>query len=225
MANVGDGADHVTIQGKQKHVASYLRDFLFAPEQFNQPVSSLSGGERNRLLLAKLLAKPVNLLVMDEPTNDLDIETLELLETTLVDYPGTLLLISHDRAFINRVVTSVLIFEEDGRFHEYLGGYDDYRRIKKQSRTVAPQTSPVQRASSAKLSFNEERELSQLPKKIELLEAQIETLHSDMATPLFYERDPQSISIAQQQLAAHEAEIAALYSRWEALEGKKEGGA
>ena len=132
MFNVGDGADYVTLNGKQKHVASYLRDFLFSPERFNQPVSVLSGGERNRLLLAKLFAKPVNFLVMDEPTNDLDIETLELLEGMLADYPGTLILISHDRAFINQVVTSVLVYEEAGLFREFVGGYDEYKMQKKQ---------------------------------------------------------------------------------------------
>ena len=181
MANVGDGADYVTIQGKQKHVASYLREFLFAPERFNQPVSSLSGGERNRLLLAKLLAKPVNLLVLDEPTNDLDIETLELLETMLVEYPGTLLLISHDRAFINQVVSSVLIHEGEGVFKEYLGGYDSYRNEKKQPRAVP--VSIERQKNVVKLTFNEQRELSKLPKQIESLENNIASLHSEMASP------------------------------------------
>ena len=226
MANVADGADHVVVQGKQKHVASYLRDFLFEPVQFNQPVSSLSGGERNRLLLAKLLAKPVNLLVMDEPTNDLDIETLELLETILVDYPGTLLLISHDRAFINHVVTSVLVFEGNGRFEEFVGGFDDYsqhqKQQQKQQQKVPASSSPSpRRSSNAKLSFQEERELSQLPKQIENLEAKIEALHAEMAIPTFYEQEKETINVANQKLAGDEATLSYLYSRWESLEAKK----
>ncbi|MDI1351298.1 MAG: ATP-binding cassette domain-containing protein, partial [bacterium] len=162
MFNVGDGADYVTINGKQKHVASYLREFLFSPERFNQPVSSLSGGERNRLLLAKLFAKPVNLLVMDEPTNDLDIETLELLEGMLMDYPGTLILISHDRAFINQVVTSVLVYEGEGQFSEFVGGYDEYKTHKKQQKEALTKVATAKRvasSNSAKLNFNEQREL------------------------------------------------------------------
>ncbi len=147
MFNVGEGADYVTINGKQKHVASYLKEFLFSSDRFNQPVSSLSGGERNRLLLAKLFAKPVNLLVMDEPTNDLDIETLELLEAVLADYPGTLILISHDRAFINQVVTSVLVYEGNGKFNEFVGGYDDYKKHQL-TRNEQQTKSPVSKRSS-----------------------------------------------------------------------------
>lgn len=225
MANVGDGADYVTINGKQKHVASYLRDFLFAPERFNQPVSSLSGGERNRLLLAKLFAKPVNLLVMDEPTNDLDIETLELLETMLIEYPGTLLLISHDRAFINQVVTSVLIYEENGCFNEYVGGYDEYRNYKKQQRESAPsQPAPARTKTvdnTIKLTFNEQRELSKLPNQIESLEKKIEVLHEEMAKPAFYQQDAKKISDVKQQLAENDKMLAELYVRWELLEAKK----
>lgn len=221
MANVADGADYVTIQGKQKHVASYLRDFLFAPERFNQPVSSLSGGERNRLLLAKLFANPVNLLVLDEPTNDLDIETLELLETMLVDYPGTLLLISHDRAFINQVVTSVLIHEGEGVFKEYLGGYDAYRQEKEKKQPQRAKETPVERQKNTlKLNFNEQRELSKLPKQIESHEKSIATLHLDMASPSFYQKDSQEIASFQKKLAEHEAKLAELYARWEELEEK-----
>jgi len=223
MANVADGADYVTVNGKQKHVASYLRDFLFAPERFNQPVSSLSGGERNRLLLAKLLAKPVNLLVMDEPTNDLDIETLELLETLLIDYAGTLLLISHDRAFINQVVTSVLVHEGNGKFNEYVGGYDEYRNYKKQQQeSVLPKTTArSSNISAEKLTFNEQRELSKLPQQIEALEKKIETMHSDMAAPSFYQQDAQKINDFNQKLLENNTKLAELYVRWEALEGKK----
>lgn len=219
MANVGEGADYVTINGKQKHVATYLREFLFPPERFNQTVATLSGGERNRLLLAKLFAKPVNLLVMDEPTNDLDIETLELLENMLMDYPGTLLLISHDRAFINQVVSSVLVYEGEGRFDEYIGGYDDYRAQKKQQREQASSPKPAKRTSSStKLSFNEQRELTQLPQKIEVLEEKISVLQQKMAKPEFYQQDAQALSTHNQQLAEDEEELAKLYARWEALE-------
>lgn len=219
MANVGDGADFVTINGQQKHVASYLREFLFPPERFNQLVSCLSGGERNRLLLAKLLAKPVNLLVMDEPTNDLDIETMELLESMLLEYPGTLLLISHDRAFINQVVTSVLVHEGDGLFNDYVGGYDDYRQQKKQQKDV-PAVPTVARIKPAakKLSFNEQRELSMLPKQIEEVEKRIASLHTKIATPAFYQQSNAEIMIVQKKLAEEEAILANLYSRWELLE-------
>jgi len=227
MANVGDGADYVTINGKEKHVASYLREFLFAPARFNQPVSSLSGGERNRLLLAKLLAKPVNLLVMDEPTNDLDIETLELLEKILVEYPGTLLLISHDREFINNVVTSVVVYEGLGKFNEYVGGYDDYRNYKKdkQSKTIIEE--PKKRNSSAssglKLNFKEQQELANLPKKIEELEKQIKILQNEMAVPLFYKQDINKVSDFKRKLAENETMLALFYERWESLEEKNGG--
>ncbi|WP_133126781.1 ATP-binding cassette domain-containing protein [Legionella nagasakiensis] len=221
MQNVGDGADYVTIQGQQKHVASYLSEFLFPSESFHRPVSSLSGGERNRLLLAKLFAKPVNLLVMDEPTNDLDIETLELLETMLVDYPGTLLLISHDRAFINQVVTSVLVYEEEGRFTEYLGGYDDYRvNAIKQQETL--KKNPISRRNNLnKLSFNEQRELTQMPLRIESLEQSIEALQAEMTNPEFYQQDSQAIGDVHKQLTAYEMTLSELYKRWEALENKR----
>ena len=222
MANVGDGADYVTINGQQKHVASYLRDFLFPPERFNQPVSSLSGGERNRLLLAKLFARPVNLLVMDEPTNDLDIETLELLETMLVDYPGTLLLISHDRAFINHVVTSVLVYEGDGHFNEYVGGYEEYRQYKKQQREpIAIQPNASENKITVSLTFNEQRELSKLPQQIEALEQKIQALQDEMAAPSFYQQSPEVTTKFNQQFVEKEQKLAELYGRWDVLEGKK----
>lgn len=219
MFNVGDGADYVTINGKQKHVASYLREFLFQPERFNQPVSSLSGGERNRLLLAKLFAKPVNLLVMDEPTNDLDIETLELLEQMLMEYSGTLMLISHDRAFINQVVTSVLVYEGEGRFSEFVGGYDEYKMHKKQQKEVSVKAAAVAKRmdSGNKLTFNEQRELAQLPKKIELLEQSIAQRHLAMAKPEFYQQEATLITKITQKLATDEALLAQMYTRWEAL--------
>jgi ATP-binding cassette subfamily F protein uup len=221
MANVGDGADYVTINGKQKHVASYLRDFLFSAERFHQPVSSLSGGERNRLLLAKLFAKPVNLLVMDEPTNDLDIESLELLETLLVEYPGTLLLISHDRMFINNVVTSVLVFADDGHIDEYLGGYNDYQQQRKQQEARIATSPTVRRAPSAtKLTYNEQRELANLPKQIDDLEKSIEDAQLEMTKPDFYQLTTQEISSFKQALDKQEKVLAELYTRWQALEDK-----
>lgn len=224
MANVGDGADFVTINGQQKHVATYLKEFLFPPERFNQPVSCLSGGERNRLLLAKLFAKPVNLLVMDEPTNDLDIETLELLEQILVEYQGTLLLISHDRVFINQVVTSVLI-HEDGCFNEYVGGYEEYRHHKKQIRESAPiqPVSTKTTRTSTKLSYNEQRELSELPQKIEELEEMIASLHQKMTLPDFYQQSAQDLVVFNKQLASHETMLSDLYARWEKLEERRGG--
>ncbi|AMV14778.1 ATP-binding cassette domain-containing protein [Legionella pneumophila serogroup 1] len=224
MFNVGEGADYVTINGKQKHVASYLKEFLFSSDRFNQPVSSLSGGERNRLLLAKLFAKPVNLLVMDEPTNDLDIETLELLEAVLADYPGTLILISHDRAFINQVVTSVLVYEGNGKFNEFVGGYDDYKKHQL-TRNEQQTKSPVSKRSSPEkaknLSFNEQRELSKLPQQIEAVEKKIEALHSQMASPEFYQQDAKIISEVTQLLAKEEALLNQYFARWEELEEKK----
>lgn len=220
MFNVGDGADYVTINGQQKHVASYLRDFLFAPERFNQPVSSLSGGERNRLLLAKLFAKPVNLLVMDEPTNDLDIETLELLENMLVEYPGTLILISHDRAFINQVVTSVLVYEENGLFNEFVGGYDEYKQHKKQYREAPVKSAPVVKKVDAtnRLNFNEQKELAKIPQQIEKLEQKIAAIHLEMGEPDFYQQDAKIIDSVTKKLAVEEESLAKLFARWEDLE-------
>lgn len=231
MENVADGADYVTINGKQKHVSSYLRDFLFQPTRFNQCISSLSGGERNRLLLAKLFAKPVNLLVMDEPTNDLDMETLELLENKLLDYKGTLLLISHDRAFINEVVTSVLVYEGDGLWQETVGGLDDYYAYKKQQndRVVPSSTKSVVRnqtksqnpsPTTQKISFNEQRELAGLPKKIEELEKKIAAIHSSMADPSFYQQDAETIASFHNQLKALEEMLTDHYARWESLEAR-----
>lgn len=224
MEAVAEGSDYVTINGKDKHVASYLREFLFPPERFNQQVSTLSGGERNRLLLAKLLAKPVNLLVMDEPTNDLDMETLELLETLLMDYSGTLLLISHDRQFIDAVVTSVLVYTGNGTFEEFAGGYKEYavaRKKQEKQATVAVTTAPVKPASAdKKLSYQEKRELAELPQKIEKLEAKIATQHAAMADPAFYQQSPEALAKLNQQLQADEKSLAEMYSRWELLEEK-----
>jgi ATP-binding cassette subfamily F protein uup len=218
MNNVADGADYVTINGHQKHVASYLKEFLFSPERFNQPVSSLSGGERNRLLLAKLLAKPVNFLVMDEPTNDLDMETLELLENMLVEYTGTLIIISHDRAFINEVVTSVLVWEGEGIFNEYVGGYEDYRKFKQSKKEITNIKPEKKIKSTSKLSFNQQRELELLPSKIETLEKQIAKAHLEMNNAEFYQQTAEQISKFSQELSRNEQALDEMYKRWESLE-------
>lgn len=229
MANVADGSDHVIIQGQTKHVASYLQDFLFSPACFNQPVSALSGGECNRLLLAKLFAKPANLLVLDEPTNDLDIETLELLETLLVEFTGTVIVISHDRAFINQVVSHILVYEEDQRFHDYLGGYDTYQQYRKEQTKAAiviekSQKPPISTSlnipakSSKPLSYQEQKELAKLPKQIEGLEQKIAQLHEECGTADFYQRSADDITTFQQNLARQQADLEKLYLKWESLE-------
>ena len=224
--NVAEGSDRVMINGQSKHIIGYMQDFLFSPERARSPVRSLSGGERNRLLLAKLFSKPANLLVMDEPTNDLDVETLDLLEELLLDYPGTLLLVSHDRAFINNVVTSSIVFEGGGRVNEYVGGYDDWLRQRddQASRPVEKKLGsdkPLAKPESAKkrLSYKEQRELETLPGQIEALEAELSDLHALMGDAEFYQQDKAKIAATQDRLAEVEAELASCYQRWESLEG------
>ncbi len=221
MANVADGADYVTINGQKKHIASYLKDFLFAPEQFKQPLSTLSGGEKNRLLLAKLLAKPVNLLVMDEPTNDLDIDTLDILESMLIDYPGTLILISHDRAFINQVVTNVLVYQGEGKFEEYVGGYDDYLNQRKQVIIAEKKVEkkPKQTKQSTKLSYKDQLELKIIPEKIEQIEKSIAMLQEKFSEAGYYQQNQTIVAEDQRQLKIFETELEQLYQRWTALEG------
>ena len=198
--NVRDGSDSVTINGRPRHIIGYLEDFLFTAEQAGGPVARLSGGERNRLLLARLFTKPSNVLVMDEPTNDLDLETLELLEELLGEYAGTLLLVSHDREFLNNVVTSTLALEGEGRVKEYAGGYDDWLRqrpeepppvAKPAAARPEPRPSPPQRAR--RLTYKEQRELDALPQRIEALEAELGRLHQRMAEPEFYREAPAEI--------------------------------
>ncbi len=225
--NIGDGNDTVTINGKEKHVIGYLQDFLFSPKRALSPVKILSGGERNRLLLARLFTKPSNVLVLDEPTNDLDTDTLELLEELLLEYQGTLLLVSHDRAFLNNVVTSTLVFDENGIVNEYAGGYDDWisqrkPKIEKKIETPPPKKK-IQKSgkkSSNKLSFNDRRELESLPKKIETMETEQSMLFKDMADPEFYKKDGDTISAAKERLKILENEISSAYQRWEILEDK-----
>lgn len=225
LDNLAEGSDKVVINGASRHVMSYLQDFLFSPERVRAPVRSLSGGERNRLLLAKLFAKPSNLLVMDEPTNDLDVETLELLEELLLDYPGTLLLVSHDRAFLNNVVTSTLVFEGEGRVNEYVGGYDDWLRQSTRVEDTASRKSaekdekPKTRSTrSRKLSYREQRELEALPQRIESLELEQEQLHTQMADSDFYQQEGDAIALAKERLEALEAELTDAYDQWERLE-------
>ena len=223
--NLSDGRQFIEIKGQQRHVISYLQDFLFTPDRCHTPVSALSGGERNRLLLAKLFSKPANLLVMDEPTTDLDLDTLDLLEELLTDYQGTVLLVSHDRTFLDRVVTSSLVFEGEGRIHEYVGGYSDWLRQRSveecssQSAASTPAPQPREKPAQAiKLSYKDQRELDQLPQRIEQLETDIDALHQHMADPAFYRQDGVQISEQKERLASLEAELEQVYARWEALE-------
>jgi ATP-binding cassette subfamily F protein uup len=224
--NVSD-YDTIPINGQPRHVIGYLQDFLFPPERSRSLVKFLSGGERSRLLLAKLFARPSNVLVLDEPTNDLDIETLELLESLLVDFGGTVLLVSHDRAFLNDVVTSTLAIEADGRVKEYDGGYDDYVRQRRDESPPEPKPASAPAPAAAarpqverprKLSQKERRELEALPGRIEELEAARHELHEAMADPTFYRKDGGEIAEAKSRLAALEQELATAYERWEALE-------
>ncbi len=222
--NLAQGSDKVMINGVERHIISYLQDFLFSPERARTPVKALSGGERNRLLLARLFTKPANLLVMDEPTNDLDVETLELLEELLLDYKGTLLLVSHDRAFINNVITSTLVFEGDGAINEYVGGYDDWLRQKAEQQPVVaakknkPQTSSNPTSGKKKLSYKDQRELDALPKKIEALENEQRELMAKLGNPDFYQQQGNEVAKANDRLVQLEAELSTVYQRWEALE-------
>ncbi len=229
--NVSGGRDMLTINGKPRHAISYLQDFLFTPERARQPAGSLSGGERNRLLLAMLFTKPANVLVLDEPTNDLDADTLDLLEELLIDYQGTVLLVSHDRAFLDNVVSSTLVFEGDGVVNEYVGGYQDWLRQRRSpgnatppaatpaKPAVAPTPATQPEVKKAKRSYKEQRELDALPQRIETLDAEISELHQAMADPDFF-RDAERAATAQQRLEALEAEQAACFERWEALEAR-----
>jgi len=230
--NVGDGSDTVTVNGRSRHVIGYLRDVLFSPDRARSPVRVLSGGERNRLQLAKLFTKPFNLLVLDEPTNDLDIETLDLLEGLLLEYPGTLLLVSHDREFLNNAVTSTLVIGADGTVAEYVGGYDDW--LKQRGESVPPGTGttpsppgkpPPRRVGPRRLSFREQRERSELPGRIRdaeagiaALEAELDELHRSMADPAFYRRDGARVAQGRARLEAVQAELEEAYRNWESLE-------
>ncbi len=221
---VADGLEKLEIDGKTRHVLSYLQDFLFPPERSRLGVDVLSGGERHRLLLARLFARPSNVLVLDEPTNDLDTETLDLLEELLVDYPGTVLLVSHDRAFLNNVVTSTFVFEGEGRVKEYVGGYDDYIRQRPRELPVPTPARPAAPPPAAtpagprKLSNNERRELESLPARIEQLEARQRELHEEMAGPAWYRQGAEALGAAQAELDRLSGDLKDSYLRWEALE-------
>ncbi|MBL8405212.1 MAG: ATP-binding cassette domain-containing protein, partial [Dechloromonas sp.] len=221
---ISPGSDYVEIGGARKHVIGYLEDFLFAPERARSPVSSLSGGERNRLLLARLFAKPANVLVLDEPTNDLDIETLELLEELLQNYDGTLFLVSHDRTFLDNVVTQTIAAEGEGRWHEYAGGYSDWAsykagvakeaaRVKSEAKPVVKAPEPV-KPKGDKLSWKEQRELEALPGKIAALEGEQADLTTRLEDPSIYQTDPQAAQRAAERLAAIDDELMILLERW-----------
>lgn len=222
--NIADGADKIEFKGSSRHVIGYLKDFLFTPKQVNAPTHILSGGERNRLMLARLFTRPFNLLVMDEPTNDLDMDTLELLEELLAEYQGTLLLVSHDRSFIDNLVDYCLVFEGPGQVNEYIGGYEDWLRQRPQdvTKTKADPASPKKankpERAKRKLGYNEQKELKALPRKIEKCEQQIEALQEQMAQPSFYQQEQSEISLVHEQLNNQEQELENLFARWEELE-------
>jgi ATP-binding cassette subfamily F protein uup len=225
--NIGEGNDMIVVGGVSRHVVGYLQDFLFSPGQMMAPVRSLSGGERNRLLLAKLFITPSNVLVLDEPTNDLDAETLELLEDRLLDYSGTILMVSHDREFLNNVVTSTIAFEGDGRLQEYVGGYDDWLRQRKAPGEVLKSTASKEQKQKRgknpkekqKLSFKESRELEALPQTIEAMEEEKRRLTATLNSPAFYvSYDPDKMRTAGDRLEVLERELDKAYHRWDELE-------
>jgi ATP-binding cassette subfamily F protein uup len=229
---ISQGADFIEIGGQRKHVISYLGDFLFPPQRARAPVKSLSGGERNRLLLARLFTRPANVLVLDEPTNDLDIETLELLEDLLQEYSGTLFIVSHDRQFLDNVVTQVIGFEGDGNLREYVGGYEDWERVKqsqaaeaasRKTAAAAPAAKPAAAAKApvkAKLSFKEAREVEALPARLAALEQEQTALSARLADPELYS-DPAEAKRLQDRVAALEEELLAGMTRWEELEARQ----
>lgn len=227
--NVGDGNEIIVFNGKPRHVISYLQDFLFFPDRIRVPVNALSGGERNRLLLARLFARPSNVLVMDEPTNDLDLETLELLEELLLDYQGTLLLVSHDRTFLNNVVTSTFVFEGEGKVNEYIGGYDDWLRQgegkkKEVTEKISAKAESVRKQCERprKFTYKEQRELEALPQRIETLEAEQQHLYQIMSDPLFFQKGKDEIANTKARVSSLAGELAEAYQRWETLEGLQE---
>jgi len=226
--NISD-SDMLEVGGKRRHVIGYLKDFLFSPQRSRTPVWVLSGGEKNRLLLAKLFAQPANVLVLDEPTNDLDVETLELLEELLMDFSGTVLLVSHDRAFINNVVTSTLVFEGSGRVEGYAGGYDDWLlqrpvpAVHDEQKRPAPKPVSSQRppaAVSRKLGYMEKRELDALPGHIESLEERQQELFQIMSEPDFYRNGSKRIATVKLELTQVEKDLENAFARWELLESK-----
>ena len=227
--NVSDGNDTVMMNGKPRHIIGYLKDFLFTPEQARSPIRLLSGGERNRLALARLFARPANVLVLDEPTNDLDVETMELVEDLLVGYQGTVLLVSHDRAFLNNVVTSILAFEGNGQIREYVGGYDDWLSQRPAPPPPDARSGPAKTVKSRpprqqvrKITFKENLELEALPERIENLEAEQTRLYALMADPAFYREEGSAIARTKARLDALARELEENYRRWETLEALRD---
>jgi ATP-binding cassette subfamily F protein uup len=227
--NINARSDFVLVNGQNRHVSGYLRDFLFRPDQLLTPARALSGGERNRLLLARLFAQPANMLVLDEPTNDLDIDTLELLQELVADFAGTLLLVSHDRAFLDNVVTSLLVLEGDGRVRDFVGGYSDWARWRDERDLVgaaarvtaaAPvRDSPVAAPVRRKLSYKDRRELAELPGKLETLENDRAELAARVADPSFYAQPHTEVAASLARLAELDTRIEAAFARWVELEG------
>jgi ATP-binding cassette subfamily F protein uup len=230
--NVGEGRTYIKLHGKDRHIVGYLRGFLFSPKRAMTPVKSLSGGERNRVILAKLFTRAANLLILDEPTNDLDIETLEVLEQKLCEYSGTLIIVSHDREFLDNVITSTVVFEENGVIQEYVGGYSDWLR---QGHRLAETDNPIeaeqkQRAAAAarrktnthKLSYKDKRELDELPGEIESLEAALSTLQAEVADPAFYTRGGGDVAAKLRDLSAAENKLEERVERWSELESKQQ---
>ncbi len=229
LENVADGSDNVIVNGRTRHVLSYLSDFLFPPDRCRQPVHALSGGERNRLLLARLFTRPANVLVLDEPTNDLDLETMELLEDYLVAFDGTLLLVSHDRAFLDNAVTSTLVFEGQGRVNAYVGGYQDWLRQRPLPKaTPASQPTREKRGSTAatgkvggtskKLSYKDQRELEQLPGRIEELEGKLAGIQAALSSPDIYQQDQERVRSLNHEMRLLESSLQKAYERWESLD-------
>ena len=229
--NVVDGSEMITFNGTSRHIISYLKDFLFEPERIRSPVKTLSGGETNRLLLAKLFTRSANILVLDEPTNDLDMETLELLEDILVQFDGTILIVSHDRDFLDNVVTGTWVFEGQGKISEYVGGYQDYIRYKEgllkeeKSNRIVPTKEASQgqdntkiQKSKNKLSFKDQRELDNLPQLIEKLEDEQKGLHEQMTSAEFYRLGIEDQKQKQNRLAEIDTELEQAYQRWEELD-------
>jgi ABC transport system ATP-binding/permease protein len=231
---IAPGSDWVEVNGQRKHVMSYLGDFLFAPERARSPVKSLSGGERNRLLLARLFAKPANCLVLDEPTNDLDIDTLELLEELLEEYSGTVFLVSHDRTFLDNVVTQVIVSEGQGKWREYVGGYSDWERVRAEAPVAAPAAKPTQPKAAepasatpapkkVKLSYKEQRELDELPQQIASLEDEQSAITAQLNGPDFYKTNPADAKRMTARIAEIEEQLLTALERWEQIEARSRG--
>jgi ATP-binding cassette subfamily F protein uup len=230
--NVGEGRTYINLNGKERHIIGYLKGFLFSPKRSEMPVKALSGGERNRVILAKLFTRPANLLVLDEPTNDLDIETLEVLEQRLCDYSGTLLVVSHDREFLDNVVTSTIVFESDGRAKEYVGGYSDWvKHGRELADTENVAAAEIKRRNAAlrrknrrktKLSYKEQRELDQLPTEIASLESGITALQAIIAGPDFYSQDSEKVQAKLLELGNMETLLEERVNRWGELESAQD---